>query len=86
MFAIVGGIGTFLLAVTVGDCAAFGGTCPRGGIDDDVVGTASVAGALIGAGIVFAARPVLRSAVRAAVVAIAVAILAALVAHTMTSS
>jgi hypothetical protein len=86
MFAIAGGIVAFLLAVTIGDCSAFGGACPNSGIDDDVIGTAAVAGAMVGAGFVFVVRPVLRAALRAVLVGGAAAIVAALVAHGMTSS
>ena len=88
ILAIVFGIGMFLIAVTAGDCAAFGGTCPRttSTVADDVIGMSATAGALVGAGIVFVAHPALQSWWRALVVAIPTALVAAVVAHTSTSS
>jgi hypothetical protein len=51
-----------------------------------VIGTAAVAGSLVGAGFVFTIRPGIRSVVRAALIAVPAAIVAAFVAHTMTAS
>lgn len=84
--AVVLGAGLLLLSIAVGDCSAFGGACPRAGVNDDVIGTSFVAGALAGAGAVFAVRPSLRAWLRAVVVAIPVGLVAAVVAHTSTSS
>ncbi len=48
--AVVVGLGLILLAVTFGDCSAFGGRCPADPpppLEDDVFGMAAVGGALL---------------------------------------
>lgn len=46
-FAIVVGLGIVLITMAMGDCSAFGGTCPRqGGFPDDVFRMAASGGAL----------------------------------------
>jgi hypothetical protein len=50
VLAVLIGLGLILLAVTVGDCSAFGGTCPADApplLEDDVFGTAAAGGALL---------------------------------------
>lgn len=45
--AILVGVGIVLVTVAMGDCSAFGGTCPRqGGFPDDVFRMAASGGAL----------------------------------------
>jgi len=48
--AVVVGLGLILLAVTLGDCSAFGGRCPADPpplLEDDVFGMAAAGGALL---------------------------------------
>ncbi|MEX2394611.1 MAG: hypothetical protein WD826_09050 [Actinomycetota bacterium] len=89
VLAFVVGLGLFALTVTLGDCSAFGGHCPRTGTDnttDDVLGGGAIGGALMGAGSVFAVRPRLRALGLAAIVATGVAVVCALFAQSMTST
>lgn len=60
-FAIVVGLGIVLVTMAVGDCAAFGGTCPRqGGFPDDVFRMAASGGALAVAVPYYLKRPTRR--------------------------
>jgi hypothetical protein len=48
--AVLVGLGLILLAVTLGDCSAFGGTCPADPpslMEDDAFGMAAAGGALL---------------------------------------
>lgn len=78
------GLGTILIAVTIGDCAAFGGRCPDEPpplLDDDVFGMA-VFGAFLATAIPLAllGRP-RRRAARAIVIGGAAALLVGLIAR-----
>ena len=84
--AVVVGLAVFALTVTIGDCSAFGGRCPAEGINDDVLGGAVVGAALMGAGAVFALRPLARALRLAAVVAAGAALVGGLLASSMTAT
>jgi hypothetical protein len=82
--AVVFGAGLYLLAVTVGDCSAFGGRCPQDApalLDDDVFWMAAIGAALAVGVPILLARPSLRRAAIAAGVAIAAGLLAGLIAR-----
>lgn len=86
VLAVVIGVGVFLLAVTVGDCSAFGGSCPATGVNDDVLGTAGIAGVLMGAGVMLAVRPAMRTLPRAAMAALIAGVVFAGLGYAMTST
>jgi len=59
--AIVVGFGVVIVTMAMGDCSAFGGTCPRqGGFPDDVFRLAAFGGALAVAVPYYLIRPTLR--------------------------
>lgn len=71
-FAILVGLGIVLVTMAVGDCSAFGGTCPRqGGFPDDVFRMAASGGALAVAVPYYLKRPTRRRLVIAVGIGIA---------------
>lgn len=78
-----------LIAFAIGDCSAFGGTCPSEPpplFEDDTFGTAA-AGAALAVGVpVFLRAPSRRRLVVAAAVAIAAGLLVGLVARSSTAN
>jgi hypothetical protein len=82
--AVLFGAGLYLLAVTLGDCSAFGGRCPQDVpplLDDDVFWMAAF-GAAIAVGVpTLLAQPSRRRAAIAAGVALGAGLLAGLIAR-----
>lgn len=86
--AVVVGFGLVLMAVTVGDCSAFGGRCPSEPgplLDDDVFGMAALGGALASGVPVFLARPSRRRVPIAIAVAATAAVVVGLMARAAAS-
>lgn len=80
--AVVIGLGMIFLAMTVGNCAAFGGTCPAERpplLEDDVFGMAAFGTALVVAVPLFLAHPSKRRFVIAVGVGFVAAFLVGLV-------
>jgi hypothetical protein len=82
--AMVFGLGMVLLAITVGRCDSFGGTCPRDPpplLEDDVFGMAAFGAALLVAVPIFLARPSIRRLLIAVVIGIGAGLLVGLAAR-----
>ncbi len=87
--AVVIGLGMVLIAVTVGDCSAFGGHCPAEPtplLQDDTFGTAAFGGFLASAVPTFASRPSRRRAVVALAVGAVTALVVGLIARAAAGS
>ena len=84
--AIVVGLGVVLVTMAMGDCAAFGGTCPRqGGFPDDVFRLAALGGALAAFVPYYLKRPTRRRLAIALGIGIVAAIAAGLFAVSATA-
>jgi len=82
--AIAIGLGMVVVAMTLGRCDAFGGTCPGDRpplLEDDVFGTAAFGAALLVAVPVFVARPSVRRLLTATGAGVAAALFVGLVAR-----